>query len=496
MKKSITFNELGLNDLVIRAILNMGFEEATAIQEQTIPVAMEGRDLIGQAQTGTGKTAAYGIPLVERVMVDFEQIQGIVLSPTRELAIQVAEELNKIGEFKGIHSLPIYGGQEMDRQIRALKKRPQIIVATPGRLMDHMRRKTIRLNQIKIVVLDEADEMLNMGFVEDIETILDKIPEEHQTLLFSATMPRQIQNLAQKFMKNPELISIKAREVTVDTIEQHFIEVQDRQKFDVISRLIDIQAPELAIIFCRTKRRVDEISEALSKRGYSAEAIHGDLSQSKREIVLRQFKEGTIEILVATDVAARGLDISGVTHVYNFDIPQDPEGYVHRVGRTARAGKTGLAVTLVTPREMGQLRTIEQVIRRKMIRKPVPTMIEAVERKQRIIMEKLLRVVAEEDIQKYQRLAEELLEENDSITLLSAALKMMTKEPEADNTQLTEPVHRNNNFKNTNSEQHRNRKEGFWSKGNNRAGRGKENFRGGGTKPQGSSEHKRKGSFK
>ena len=469
----------------------MGFEEATPIQEQTIPIAMEGRDLIGQAQTGTGKTAAYGIPLVERIMVDSEQIQGIVLAPTRELAVQVAEELNKIGEFKGIHSLPIYGGQEMDRQIRALKKRPHIIVATPGRLMDHMRRRTIRLNQIKIVILDEADEMLNMGFVEDIETILKDIPEERQTLLFSATMPRQIQNLAQKFMKNPELISIKAKEVTVETIEQHYLEVQDRQKFDVISRLLDIQSPELAIIFCRTKRRVDEISEALSKRGYSAEAIHGDLSQSKRDSVLRQFKEGTIEILVATDVAARGLDISGVTHVYNLDIPQDPEGYVHRVGRTARAGKTGLAVTLVTSREMGQLRLIEQVTRRKMIRKPVPTIIEAIEGQQRLTMEKLLRVVAEEDIQKYKRLAEELLEENDSVILLSAALKMLTKESEVTNVKLTEPAPlRVNNFRKVNPEQNRYRRD---PKGNNWAGRGKGDFRGSGAAPQVSRESKRKG---
>jgi ATP-dependent RNA helicase DeaD len=492
--KILIFNKLSLNDLIIRAIHNMGFEEATPIQEQTIPIALEGRDLIGQAQTGTGKTAAYGIPLVERITGNSEQIQGIVLAPTRELAVQVAEELNKIGEFKGIHSLPIYGGQEMDRQIRALKKRPHIIVATPGRLMDHMRRRTIRLNMIKMVVIDEADEMLNMGFLEDIETILKDIPEERQTLLFSATMPRQIQNLAQKFMKNPEIISIKAKEVTVDTIEQHFLEVLERQKFDVISRLLDIQSPDLAIIFCRTKRRVDEISEALSKRGYSAEAIHGDLSQSKRDSVLRQFKEGTIEILVATDVAARGLDISGVTHVYNFDIPQDPDGYVHRVGRTARAGKTGLAVTLVTPREMGQLRLIEQVTRRKMIRKLVPTIIEAIEGQQRLTMEKLLRVIAEEDIQKYKRVAEELLEENDSVTLLSAALKMLTKEPETSNVQITEPAPlRVKNFRKVYPGQNRYRKDNLISNSNNWAGRGNGDARGSRATPQMIRENKRKG---
>ncbi len=489
-----TFNSLGLHDPILRAITNMGFEETTPIQEQTIPLAIEGKDLIGQAQTGTGKTAAYGIPLVERITVESEQIQGIVLAPTRELAVQVAEELNKIGQYKGIYTLPIYGGQEMDRQIRALKKRPHIIVATPGRLMDHMRRKTIRLNLIKMVVLDEADEMLNMGFVEDIETILKDIPEERQTLLFSATMPRQIQNLAQKFMKNPQLISVKAKEVTVETIEQHFLEVLERQKFDVISRLLDIQSPELAIIFCRTKRRVDEISEALSKRGYSAEAIHGDLSQSKRDSVLRQFKEATIEILVATDVAARGLDISGVTHVYNFDIPQDPESYVHRVGRTARAGKTGLAITLVTPREMGQLRLIEQVTRRKMIRKPVPTIIEAIEGQQRLTMEKLLRVVAEEDIQKYKRVAEELLEDNDSITLLSAALKMLTKEPEISNVQITAPApQRVNNFRKPYPEQNNYRRDGFGQKTDTWARRGNGDVRGNGSAFQGSRDNKRKG---
>lgn len=433
-----TFTDLKLTEPVIRSIINMGFEETTPIQEMTIPLALQGRDLIGQAQTGTGKTAAYGIPLVESLIEQSEQIQGIVLAPTRELAVQVAEELNKIGQFKRIHALPIYGGQSIDWQIRSLKKGPHIIVATPGRLMDHMRRRTIRLNDIKIVVLDEADEMLNMGFLEDIETILKEIPEERQTLLFSATMPRQIQNIAQRFMKTPELIRIKATGVTVSDIEQHYIEVPEKLKFDVLSRLLDIQSPDLAIVFARTKRRVDEISEALNKRGYSAEGIHGDLTQSKRDSVLRQFKDGTIEVLVATDVAARGLDISGVTHVFNFDIPQDTESYVHRVGRTGRAGKAGLAITFVTPREIGMLRLIESVIKRKIIRKPIPTIIEAVQGQQRLTMNEILRVIAEEDIEKYKAIAEELLAENDSVTLLSAALKIITKEPEAVEVRLTE----------------------------------------------------------
>jgi ATP-dependent RNA helicase DeaD len=432
------FTDLSLTEPVIRSIINMGFEETTPIQEMTIPLALKGRDLIGQAQTGTGKTAAYGIPLVERILEQSEQIQGIVLAPTRELAVQVAEELNKIGQFKRIHALPIYGGQSIDWQIRALRKRPHIIVATPGRLMDHMRRRTIRLSDIKIVVLDEADEMLNMGFLEDIETILKEVPEERQTLLFSATMPRQIQNIAQRFMKEPELIQIKSTGVTVSDIEQHYYEVPEKLKFDVLSRLLDIQSPDLSIVFARTKRRVDELSEALSKRGYSAEGIHGDLTQSKRDSVLRQFKDGTIEVLVATDVAARGLDISGVTHVFNLDIPQDTESYVHRVGRTGRAGKTGLAITFVTPREMGMLRLIESVIKRRIIRKPIPSIVEAVQGQQRLTMNEILRVIAEEDIEKYKGVAEELLADNDSVTLLCAALKIITKEPENVEVRLTE----------------------------------------------------------
>jgi ATP-dependent RNA helicase DeaD len=432
-----TFHDMGLSDSVIKSVLNMGFEEATPIQEQTIPAAMRGADLIGQAQTGTGKTAAFGIPLIEKISLEFEFVQGIILAPTRELAVQVAEELNKIGQGKGVHALPIYGGQDINRQIKSLKRRPQIIVATPGRLMDHMRRKTIRLQQIRMVILDEADEMLNMGFVEDIETILKEIPEERQTLLFSATMPQQIQNLAQRFMKNPEIIRVKSKEVTVINIEQSYIEVMDKQKFDVLCRILDLQSPELAIVFGRTKRRVDEISEALNKRGYSAEGIHGDLTQNKRDSVLRQFREGTIEILVATDVAARGLDISGVTHVFNFDIPQDPESYVHRVGRTGRAGKKGEAITFVTPREIGLLRNIEFVTKRKMVRKPIPSLIEAFEGQQRIAVEKLMRLIEDADIHRYRAAAENLLENIDSVTIVSAALKLLTKTSEVAPVQLS-----------------------------------------------------------
>lgn len=434
----LTFSEFGLTEPVIRSLNNMGFEEATPIQEKAVPVGLQKRDLIGQAHTGTGKTAAFGIPMVENLRAEVEHIQGVVLAPTRELAVQVAEELNRIGQFKGIRTLPIYGGQDINRQIRALKKRPHIIVGTPGRLMDHMRRKTIRLSQVSVVVLDEADEMLNMGFIEDIETILKEVPEDRQTLLFSATIPGPIQSLARRFMRSPEVVRIEAKQVTVPQIEQSYMEVEERQKFDVLCRLLDTQSPERAIVFGRTKRRVDELYEALNKRGYSAEGIHGDLTQSKRDLVMRLFKEGVIEILVATDVAARGLDITGVSHIYNFDIPQDPEGYVHRIGRTGRAGKTGAAITFVTPREIRHLHVIEGMTRGKITRIPVPTMKEAFKGQQRLAVEKLLLTVENGDTDNYRGLAEDLLEEADSVTLLSAALKMLTKEPDQTPVVLTE----------------------------------------------------------
>jgi ATP-dependent RNA helicase DeaD len=433
-----TFQELGLCIPVIRAIVDMGFEEMTPIQELAIPIALAGRDLIGQAQTGTGKTAAFGIPLMEKAEINNENIQGLVITPTRELAIQVAEELNRIGQFRGVRALPLYGGQDINRQIRSLKSKPGIIVGTPGRLMDHMRRRTVRLQNARFVVLDEADEMLNMGFIEDIETIFSAVPGDRQTMLFSATMPKPIQELAGRFMKNPEIIGIKSKEITVPNTEQHYYEVPERQKFDVLCRLLDIQSPDSAIVFGRTRRRVDELFEALNKRGYSAEGIHGDLAQPKRDSVMRNFRAGATEILAATDVAARGWDIGGITHIYNFDIPQDPESYVHRIGRTGRLGKPGLAITFVTPRELGHLRLIEKTIKRKIVRKTNPTFNDAIEGRQRLSVEKIIQAMKTEDISAYKEIAGELLEENDSVTLLSAALKLLTKEPNTDPVRLTE----------------------------------------------------------
>ncbi|MBB3870363.1 DEAD/DEAH box helicase [Parageobacillus toebii NBRC 107807] len=433
-----TFHELGLSNELMKAIRRMGFEETTPIQAETIPLSLQNKDVIGQAQTGTGKTAAFGIPLIEKVDVKNEAIQGLVVAPTRELAIQVSEELYKIGAVKRVRVLPIYGGQDIERQIRALKKRPHIIVGTPGRIIDHINRKTLRLDNVHTVVLDEADEMLNMGFIDDIEAILSNVPEKRQTLLFSATMPEPIRRIAERFMNEPHIVKVKAREMTVPNIQQYYLEVQEKKKFDILTRLLDIQAPELAIVFGRTKRRVDELAEALNLRGYAAEGIHGDLSQAKRLSVLRKFKEGSIEILVATDVAARGLDISGVTHVYNFDIPQDPESYVHRIGRTGRAGKTGVAMTFVTPREIGQLHNIERTTKRKMERMKPPTLDEALEGQQRIAVEKLVATVESENLSFYKRAAEELLEEHDSVSLVAACIKMLTKEPDTTPVQLTE----------------------------------------------------------
>lgn len=432
-----TFAEFGLEPKVLQAITELGFEEATPIQEQAIPIALTGSDMIGQAQTGTGKTAAFGIPLISKITREDEKILALIMTPTRELAIQVAEEIGKLSRFKGLRSLAIYGGQDIGRQIRGLKKKPQLIIGTPGRLLDHINRKTIRLDDVQTVVLDEADEMLDMGFMEDIQTILKLVPEERQTMLFSATMPPNIQRLAQQFLKNPQHVSVIPKQISAPLIDQAYIEVPERQKFEALSRLIDMESPELAIVFGRTKRRVDELSEGLQKRGYSADGLHGDLSQNQRDAVMRKFRDGSIDVLVATDVAARGLDVSGVTHVINFDLPQDPESYVHRIGRTGRAGKEGTAWSFVTPREMDHLHLIERVTRHRITRKPLPTMAEAIEGKQRITAERLLATVEGGELNEYKGIAIQLLEQYDSVQLLSAALKLLTGETKDAQVELT-----------------------------------------------------------
>lgn len=443
MKNLNTFAEFGLEPKVLQAVTELGFEEATPIQAKSIPFAMKGHDLIGQAQTGTGKTAAFGLPLINKIAKEEEKIVALIMTPTRELAIQVAEEIGKLARFKGIRSLPIYGGQDIVRQIRALKKKPQIIIGTPGRLLDHINRKTIKLEDVQTVVLDEADEMLDMGFMEDIQSILKQVPEERQTMLFSATMPANIRKLADQFLKNPEHVSVIPKQVSAPLIDQAYIEVHERQKFDALSRLLDMESPDLAIVFGRTKRRVDELAEALQKRGYSADGLHGDLSQNQRDNVMRKFRDGSIDVLVATDVAARGLDVSGVTHVVNFDLPQDPESYVHRIGRTGRAGKEGAAWSFVTPREIDHLHFIERITRHKITRKPLPSIAEAIEGKQRITAERILELVEVGELGEYKGMAIQLLEQYDSVNLLAAAFKLITGDKnEKANIELTpeEPI--------------------------------------------------------
>ncbi|ANE48293.1 DEAD/DEAH box helicase [Paenibacillus swuensis] len=433
----ITFSELGLEPKVMQSISDMGFEEATPIQAKSIPIAISGRDLIGQAQTGTGKTAAFGIPLINKIPTSEEKISALIMAPTRELAIQVADEIGKLARFKGIRTLAIYGGQDIGKQIRALKKKPQVIIGTPGRLLDHINRKTIRLDDVKTVILDEADEMLDMGFMEDITSILSLVPKERQTMLFSATMPPNIRKLADQFLNNPEHVSVIPKQVSAPLIAQAYVEVHERQKFDALSRLLDMEAPELAIIFGRTKRRVDELAEALQKRGYSADGLHGDLSQNQRDAVMRKFRDGSIDVLVATDVAARGLDVSGVTHVINFDLPQDPESYVHRIGRTGRAGKEGTAWTFVSPREIDHLHFIEKVTRHKITKKPLPSLAEAIEGKQKLTAEKLIEVMNNEDYNEFKAISIQLLEQYDSVQLIAAAIKLLTGERKDVNVELT-----------------------------------------------------------
>ena len=336
--ETIRFDELELSPQILKGIKEMGFEEATPIQSQAIPVVMSGVDVIGQAQTGTGKTAAFGIPALQKVDATSKKTQIIVLSPTRELAIQVAEEFHKLSKYThGIKILPVYGGQDISRQIRSLKDGAQIIIGTPGRVMDHLRRKTIRCEGVHTIILDEADEMLNMGFREDIETILEYIPQERQTVLFSATMPKPIMDITRKYQHDAVTIKVVKKELTVPNIEQYYYDVKRKDKTEVLTRLLDYYDPKLSLVFCNTKRMVDELAQELSSRGYFAEGLHGDMKQVQRDRVMKNFRGGKTDILIATDVAARGIDVDDVEAVFNYDIPQDDEYYVHRIGRTGRA---------------------------------------------------------------------------------------------------------------------------------------------------------------
>lgn len=377
----IKFTDFRLDADIIKSIHDMGFEEPSPIQGNCIPTIMEGKDVIGQAQTGTGKTAAFGIPIIQRVTTS-PKVQSLILTPTRELAIQVSGELKKIAKHKRIVTLPIYGGQQIGSQIRALKQGVQVVIGTPGRILDHIRRKTLDLTHVKLVVLDEADEMLDMGFIDDIELILKQVDQDRQTLLFSATMPPEIRKLSHRYMKQPKIISVNSSEVTAPLIDQCYYKVLEKNKLESLCRVLDSQEVDLGIIFCRTKRGVDELTEALQTRGYLSDGLHGDLTQIQRDKVMKSFRDSTIEFLIATDVAARGIDVEKVSHVINYDIPQDPESYVHRIGRTGRAGRKGLAITLVTPREIKHLRSIEAVIKNPVLAKELPTIEEITDRQQ------------------------------------------------------------------------------------------------------------------
>ena len=422
------FTELGLSDSLLKAVTRAGYEEATPIQAETIPMVLDGKDVIGQAQTGTGKTAAFALPILQRLDFDNPNIQALVISPTRELAIQTQEEIFRLGKDERAKVQVVYGGSDIRRQIRNLKQHPQVIVGTPGRLLDHIRRGTVKLDHVKMLVLDEADEMLDMGFLDDIESIIKQVPSERQTMLFSATMPPEIKRIGVQFMTEPHHVKIKAKELTADTVDQYYVKAKEFEKFDIMTRLFDVQAPELTIVFGRTKRRVDELSKGLEARGYNAAGIHGDLSQQRRTQIMRQFKAGKLDILVATDVAARGLDVSGVTHVYNYDIPQDPDSYVHRVGRTGRAGHKGVSLTFVTPNEMEYLRVIEKLTKKRMLPLKPPTEEEAFSGQLAAAEASVGALVAKTSTDKYAEQAAELLKKYDATDLVAALLNDLTKD--------------------------------------------------------------------
>ena len=428
-----TFKDLGLSEGLLTTLSEIGYGTPTPIQEQTIQLALAGRDVIGQAQTGTGKTAAFGLPTIEKIDPS-AGLQALVIAPTRELAVQNQEELFKYGKAKRLKVRIVYGGSSIERQIRDLKAGAQIVVGTPGRLVDLIKRKALNLSALKTLILDEADEMLNMGFLDDIEFIIGKTPADRQTLLFSATMPDDIKKIGVKFMKSPEHIRVAAKEMTADNIEQYFIKCKEFEKFDILTRLLDVERPELSIVFGRTKRRVDQLTRGLKLRGYRAEGIHGDLDQSKRLSVLRDFKAGHLDILVATDVAARGLDISGVTHVYNYDITQDQESYVHRIGRTGRAGKSGQSVTFVTYNEMGYLQAIEKLTKKPMKGMKPPTKEEAYRASLSVAFDSISRdmtdVELHEKLGKFDNQVAKLLEKFETKDLVALLLQGRVKDPD------------------------------------------------------------------
>lgn len=424
------FKDFNISDEIIKAVNDMGFEEPSSIQARAIPLMLSGTDMIGQAQTGTGKTAAFGIPILERINTKDKSVQAMILCPTRELSIQVAEEIARLGKYKkGVKVLPIYGGQPIDRQIRALKQGVQVVVGTPGRVIDHINRRTLKIGNVKIFVLDEADEMFDMGFREDIELVMGHLPEEKQMTFFSATMAKNIMSFAKTYQREPEVVQVVKKELTVPRVDQYYFDLEPHMKTEILTRVLDIYNPNLTIVFCNTKRKVDELTASLQDRGYFAEALHGDLKQNQRDFVMNKFRKLTTDILVATDVAARGIDVDEVDMVINYDLPQDDEYYVHRIGRTARAGREGTAFSFVSGKEFYKLRDIQRYTKTKINRKQVPTLRDIKETQN----EKLLNIITEnidkDEYKRFESIINVLLEKNYSpIDIAATAVGLYTKE--------------------------------------------------------------------
>lgn len=429
LMERLQFSELNCSKEILRAVEDMGFEEATPIQTMAIPVALSGKDLVGQAQTGTGKTAAFAIPMLESIDLSNKSVQTLVLCPTRELAVQISEEVNRIGKYmRGLHILPIYGGQDIERQIRGLRAGAQIIIGTPGRVLDHLRRKTLKLNQLKMLVLDEADEMLNMGFREDIELVMESVDQDIQTMLFSATMPKEILNIINKYQKDPQILKVAHTQLSAPSIQQVYLEMKDRDKMEILTRLIDIYNYKLSIVFCNTKKRVDEVTDMLQARGYMCDKIHGDMKQTLRMNVINKFKRGDIEILIATDVAARGLDIDNVEAVFNYDMPTHEEYYVHRIGRTGRAGKEGISFTFITSRDFHLLRSIMRYTKSDIKPHPIPKISDLEAMKRELFMNKIKERIEGGIDRKYIQFIESFSDQNYSALEIAAALFQMELE--------------------------------------------------------------------
>lgn len=433
--QKMLFNDMPLSQEIKRAVEDMGFEEATAIQTAAIPLIMEGRDVIGHSQTGTGKTAAFSIPALEMIDPLLKEVQVLVLCPTRELALQACEEITKFAKYKqGIKSAAVFGGQPIERQIKSLKNGVQIVVGTPGRVMDHMRRRTLKLNSVKMVILDEADEMLSMGFREDMETILKDIPQAHQTVLFSATMSKEILEITKEYQNSPELVKIAREQLTVPSIEQIYYEVPQNKKVEALTRVLDYYNPKSSMVFCNTKRQVDELVSELQMRGYLADGLHGDMKQQSRQHVLDLFRSGQLDVLVATDVAARGIDIDNISAVFNYDIPQDEEYYVHRIGRTGRAGKDGIAFTFVTGRrEYFELRNIMNYTKSKIELKSIPSSTEVMDTKIGKFAENVKKTIQDGGLDKYMPIVESLMGEDYTSADIAAALIKMNIENDGKN---------------------------------------------------------------